>query len=79
VKRLAVSLPATPATQEEGQLRAAGDLQGLLEDRPLLVVCLYEAVVDRLGEVLDRGVMTARVVPPRGQPPSCPPAGTGLR
>src|SRR3974390_2611438 len=78
VERLPVSLSATSAALQEGQPRAAGDLQCLLEDRPLLVVCLHETVVDRLGEVLDGGVLPAGVVLPRGQAPTGPPAGADL-
>lgn len=57
-----MSLSAMPASLQEGQTRAAGDLQGLLEDRPLLVVCLHQTVVHGLGEVLDGGVVPAGVI-----------------
>src|SRR6184192_3289013 len=46
----------TPAAVEEGQARAVGDLPGLLQDGPLLVARVHQAVVDCLSQRLDGGV-----------------------
>ena len=50
------SRAVTPAALQEDQARAVGDLPGLLQDRPLLVARVHQAVVDSLGERLDGGV-----------------------
>ena len=66
----------TPAAVEEGQARAVGDLPGLLQDCPLLVARVHQAVVDCLSQRLDGGVrpgLAALRAAPRG------PGGTGSR
>src|SRR5262249_26775142 len=50
------SLSATSAALDEGQPGALGDLPGLLQDLPLLVGRVHQAVMDSLSERLDRGV-----------------------
>ncbi len=70
----------TPATVEEGQARAVGDLPGLLQDGPLLVTRVHQAIVDCLSQRLDGGVRPGlrrcgRLRADQAEPGAAPAAG----